>query len=369
MSKHSPNLAVSQTSSPCAQAQLGSDFQSYLVARGYVPRTRDLYGKAVEHFLHWLGDEPFGKQHIDPEGVQRYLDEHLLCCDCPYGGNHNLKTARAALNQLLLMLGGERLHPPIPSDPPDIEALIGRFDTHLEQVCGLAEATRWYQRRNARTFLRWQFGDTPMDCRCISAEDLRRFMCEQACAQQLGSVGVLAYSLRTFLRFLNFEGEVLPGLIGAVPRPPQWSLASLPPSLSEVELERFWATFDRCTPMGRRDYAMARSLADLGLRCQEVAHLHLEDIDWREGTVRLCESKSRRTQRLPLPQITGAALIDYLSHGRPVTSSRSIFVLHRAPMGQAVTNTTVRGAYPACLRTSLPAMVRYPHSATYRGHS
>jgi len=49
-------------------------------------------------------------------------------------------------------------------------------------------------------------------------------------------------------------------------------------------------------------------------------------------------------KRLPLPQITGAALVDYLGHGRPATSSRSVFVLHRAPRGQAATNTTVRGA-------------------------
>jgi len=154
----------------------------------------------------------------------------------------------------------------------------------------------------------------------------------------------MAYSLRTFLRFLQLQGDVRAELIRAVPSPPDWSLASLPPSLSETDLERFWASFDRRTPVGRRDYAMARSLADLGLRCQEVANLHLDDIDWRDGTVRLSESKSRRVKRLPLPQITGAALVDYLGHGRPATSSRSVFVLHRAPRGQAATNTTVRGA-------------------------
>ena len=53
---------------------------------------------------------------------------------------------RAALNQLLLMQGQDRLRPSVPSASPAIEAQIGRFDAHLEKVCGLAEATRWYHR-------------------------------------------------------------------------------------------------------------------------------------------------------------------------------------------------------------------------------
>jgi site-specific recombinase XerD len=326
------------------RVQLISDFQSYLVARGHTPRTQELYGTTVAHFVHWLCQEPPERQHLDTQSVRTFLQEHLPSCRCTHPGSHDLKNVRAALNQLLLMLGGDRLRPPVPSDPPAIVALVGRFDNYLDQVCGLAEATRWYQRRNVRTFLQWLFGNTPVDCSQISAEDLRRFVCEQACAQQPGSVGVIAYSLRTFLRFLQLQGDVCPELIRAMPKPPDWSLAPLPPSLSEVELERFWAAFDRRTAVGQRDCAMAHCLADLGLRCQEAANLHLDDIDWREGTVRLSESKSRRVERLPLPQTTGAALVDYLSHGRPATSSRSVFVLHRAPMGRAATNTTVRGA-------------------------
>jgi len=326
------------------RAELTDYFRSYLVARGHARRTQELYGTAVAHFMRWLCEQPPKRQRVDTQSVRTFLEVHLPGCRCTQPGSRDLKNVRAALNQLLLMLGEDRLRPAVPSVPPAIEALVDRFDVYLDQVCGLTEATRWYHRRYTRTFLRWLFGDSPVHCGRISAEDLRGFVYEQACGQQPGSAGVMAYSLRTFLRFLQLQGDVRAELIRAVPSPPDWSLASLPPSLSETDLERFWASFDRRTPVGRRDYAMARSLADLGLRCQEVANLHLDDIDWRDGTVRLSESKSRRVKRLPLPQITGAALVDYLGHGRPATSSRSVFVLHRAPRGQAATNTTVRGA-------------------------
>jgi len=47
---------------------------------------------------------------------------------------------------------------------------------------------------------------------------------------------------------------------------------------------------------------MVRCLTDLGLRCNEVAKLHLDDIDWRQGTLRVTGAKGRRTDILPLPK-------------------------------------------------------------------
>lgn len=356
MSKQLSSLkSLTALSERDVQEQLSGNFQLHLVARGYTPRTRELYGTALAHFVEWLRKEPPVQQRIDAQSIRTFLQEHLPRCRCAHSGSHDIKSVRAALNQLLLMLGEDRLRPAVPSDLPAIEALVDRFDAYLERVCGLAEATRWYHRRHTRTFLRWLFGDAPVDCGQISAEDLRRFVYEQAHSRKPDSVSVIAYSLRTFLRFLQLQGDIPVELIRAVPSPPHWSLAPLPPSLSEAELERFWAAFDRFTALGQRDYAMARTLADLGLRCQEVANLHLDDIDWRNGTVCLSESKSRRAQRLPLPYTTGAALVDYLSRSRPDTSSRSLFVLHRAPVGRSATNTTVRGAIRrAFKRAGLP---------------
>jgi integrase/recombinase XerD len=250
-----------------------------LIPRGHAARTQELNGAAAAHFVLWLCEGPPERHHVDTQSVCTFLEGHLRSCRCTHPGSPDLNNVRAALNQLLLMLGGDRLRPPVPSDPPAIVTLVGRFDTYLDQVCGLAEATCWYHRRNVPTFLKWLFGDTPVDSGQILDEDLRRFVYEQACGQQPGSVGVIAYALRNFLRFLQLQGDARAELIRAVPKPPDWSLGPLPPSLSEVELERFWATFDRCTAVGRRDYAMAHCLADLGLRCREVANLHLDDID------------------------------------------------------------------------------------------
>jgi type IV secretory pathway VirB2 component (pilin) len=50
----------------------------------------------------------------------------------------------------------------------------------------------------------------------------------------------------------------------------------------------------------------------LGLRCEEVAHLKWQDIDWQAGSIRICSQKSRRERILPLPEDVGKALAVYL---------------------------------------------------------
>ena len=87
------------------QAQLIEDFESHLVARGHTSRTQELYGTAVAHFIQWLYEQPPEWQHVDAQSVRTFLQAHLLSCHCTQPGSRDLKSVRAALNQLLLMLG------------------------------------------------------------------------------------------------------------------------------------------------------------------------------------------------------------------------------------------------------------------------
>lgn len=345
MSKHfTVQDSLNAASESDEQTALTHDFHSHLVARGYANRTLHLYCSAVAHFFNWHCKAGDSRLCIDSQSVSRFLFDHVPYCDCRHPGSKDLKSIRAALNQLLIMQGEDRLRSTIPLASFAIEIVVTRFDDYLEQVCGLAAATRWYHRRYIRSFLRELYGDTAVNFSHVTVDTVFQFVNDQARTLKPASVGILAYSLRTFLRFLQLEGHDTARLIRAVPKPAIWSLAPLPPSLNAGELKRFWSVFDRHTPIGRRDYAMARCLADLGLRCQEVANLRLGDIDWRSAVLRLPDNKSRRTVQLPLPQLTGTALADYLRHGRPAVSNRSVFVSHRAPVGQSATITTVRGA-------------------------
>lgn len=87
-----------------------------------------------------------------------------------------------------------------------------------------------------------------------------------------------------------------------------------------------------------------RCALDLGLRSGEIAHISLDDIDWRAGTITLRHTKGRRDDVLPLPATTGAAIVAYLEQERPKTRNRAVFVRHQTPRGEPVGPDLVRKA-------------------------
>src|SRR5438094_3667643 len=88
---------------------------------------------------------------------------------------------------------------------------------------------------------------------------------------------------------------------------------------------------DRRAPCGKRDYAMLLLLATYGLRGCEVAALTLHDIDWRNDRLKISERKAGNSTAYPLSTVVGAAIVDYLKNGRPVSKDRQLFLRALAP--------------------------------------
>ena len=135
---------------------------------------------------------------------------------------------------------------------------------------------------------------------------------------------------------VRYELESVSDLIGI--------RTQLPTVIDDGKLRRFLGSFDRFTSIGRRDYAMALCMCELGLRVGEVAQLSLEDLDWRQGTLTIPQNKQRREHRLPLPPRLARAIASYLRRGRPATSNRRVFVRHRTPLGRSLHTGGVRWA-------------------------
>jgi len=318
-------------------------FEIHLKNRGHSDSTRQTYLSSAKHFYSWLATTHWSGNKISREIVQYFLEHHLSSCCCPGPVYKSLKTVRAALNQVLSMDGYPRIRPAIGVFYPNIDVEIDCFDAYLQKVCGYAEATRWYRRRIIKEFLIWLFNDQCILVDRITAESLCCFVWEKSATLSIRSMGTVVCTLRSYLRFLQLNGHVTPSLAAAIPRPPSFSGAKLPCALSREELNKFWAVFDLKTSIGKRDYAMARCLLDLGLRCHEVADMQLDAIDWHGGLLRLTKTKSRQQRTMPIPEKMGRALVEYLRDARPRTRSQFVFVHHCAPVGQAVQKTTVRG--------------------------
>jgi integrase/recombinase XerD len=208
----------------------------------------------------------------------------------------------------------------------------------------MAPATRQYRCRYAREFLQTRIRGGRLRLRNLSAADLIRYVQRRAPGLKPASLRVLAVALKDLMRFFCFQGQVSEGCVTGVPRPAPWPHHRLPEIFQAAELQAFLRSFDRTTKTGRRDYAMALCLTQLGLRVQEVALLRLDDLDWRQRALRLRQTKQRRDRLLPLSPAIAKAISSYFHHGRPHSTAPALFVRHRAPLGDALQAHHVRNA-------------------------
>jgi site-specific recombinase XerD len=140
---------------------------------------------------------------------------------------------------------------------------------------------------------------------------IRSFFMDRASDCGHGTVEKLTTSLRALLRYLAVEGRCRAGLADVVPGYAHWRLADMPRYLAAEQVSRLIAACDGDTVARRRDRAIVLLLARLGLRAGDVAQLHLCDIEWQTGSLRV-SGKSRTEVRLPLPQDVGDAIAAYL---------------------------------------------------------
>jgi integrase len=180
----------------------------------------------------------------------------------------------------------------------------------------------------------------------LKAKDVTRFV--DACAGRPGLSGALS-ALRSVLRFLFSTSRTTLNLVHAVPSVPRWELASLPKFLETSELDAVFATCDRRTLVGCRNYAVLVLLGRLGLRAGEVAALRLDDIDWTTGEI-VIRGKGRAFGRLPLPADIGEAMAAYLQRATRSKTTRAAFVRCRAPY-----DAVQPGAIIAIAKTALRA--------------
>jgi site-specific recombinase XerD len=138
--------------------------------------------------------------------------------------------------------------------------------------------------------------------------------------------------LRVFLRYAHRQGHLPADLSGAVEWPQVYRLSTVPRSISWEQVGQVIGGVDRRTPAGRRDYAVLLLLVTYGLRAREVAALSLDDIDWKHERLAIPERKAGHSIAFPLSAAVGAALVDYLRHGRPETSERTVFFRAAAPV-------------------------------------
>jgi len=131
------------------------------------------------------------------------------------------------------------------------------------------------------------------------------------------------------------------------PTSPANSIGTLPRYLDTPTIEKIIASCRTETPVQIRDKAIILLLARLGLRAGDICQLRLSDIDWNRGYIQV-SGKSKRLDRLPLPQDAGDALLAYLEQARPTVGEDRLFLRVLAPFTPFKSSAEICGSYRVC---------------------
>ena len=154
-----------------------------------------------------------------------------------------------------------------------------------------------------------------------------------------GSVSRALSDVRQLLRFLLLRGVLQRDLSCALPTIRCVKDATIPSVWDPELLVRLLKTVDRCSPRGKRDYAILLLACRLGLRLGDIRTLKLDDLKWDAATIEITQSKTGAPLCLPLTEEIGIALIDYLKSARPQSTYREVFLSLRPPCAPFAENT------------------------------
>jgi len=310
-------------------------FLSYLETNGYTYQTIQHYLAAIVHFNSWRRNHHYSDNKAEKH---LYLNEHLPICQCPRSFIKDKNLNSASISHWF------RINSP---DYCDInhtwnEELVAEFDQYLQEVAGLSLATRLYRCRYAHEFLLWTL-KSKIDLPLLNYQQIVLYFQNRAEKLSLSSMSALIGSLNSFIRFLSAKSLCSLSPDFAFPHPKLQYNFPEHKALSNHEVNLLFQGLDQNTPVGKRDYAILRCLVDLGIRTNEVSRIQFRDIDWRQNTLLINASKVKEQSLLPLSLTLKTALVEYILNARPKSDSQFVFVYHKAPVGQAIKSTTVRG--------------------------
>jgi len=311
--------------------------------------------RLVAAFSQWLGRRHVPLNELNERHVTAFLSDRGKRIGDHCGNGKTLALLLHHLRRANLVATSPGSSPAGRSDLRTTD-----FEKFLLGERSLVPCTAGRYVRIVRRFLSQSFPDGKIHLKRLRTPDVTDFIVHDAPSHAGSTVQATASALRIFLRFLFQKGRILTNLAAAVPAVPR-RRPKLPWYLEPQEVEQVLESCDRRRKMGRRDYAILLLLARLGLRAGEVAHLTLDEIDWRAGEL-LIRGKGARVDRLPLPHDVGQAVADYLQKGRPACSSRCLFIKCMAPLE----GFTRRGSIGCVVRAALRrAHLNPPHKGAH----
>lgn len=208
------------------------------------------------------------------------------------------------------------MKPGIATGQPELDRARHEIDLFLDALWmerGLGENTLQAYRTDLYTFAEWQCSRGNHDLLQTSATDLHAYLAVQARRSTRSTARRLS-SLRRLFQYLAREGRIVTDPTVNVESPRLGR--SLPKSLTEADVEALLQAPDVSSRTGMRDRAMLEVLYATGLRVSELVNLRLEQLNLRQGVIRVI-GKGNKERLVPLGEESIDWLNRYIREVRP----------------------------------------------------
>jgi len=204
-----------------------------------------------------------------------------------------------------------------------METSIRAFVTFLEEERGASSQTIRAYQSDLRQFLAFASpkrasGSAPLKPADVDPMLVREYLywLDQR-REQASSMARKLAALRTFYRFLNRhrDGGPNPAAEIRTPKLPR----RLPRVLTKDDAGALMEFPEGESPAARRDRAILETLYSTGARVSELVGMNREDLDVREGLVRL-RGKGRKERIVPIGDVALEAIEEYHASLKPAAS-------------------------------------------------
>ncbi|NEV65283.1 tyrosine-type recombinase/integrase [Thiorhodococcus minor] len=217
------------------------------------------------------------------------------------------------------------------STPQPFAPLIDAFVDDLQHERGLSTATvanyQWHVQHFFADFSARQCAFAE-----VRVEDVDAFLARQGAHWCRVSIASSAKALRAFFRYAERQGWCRPAIASAIESPRLFRDETLPGGPAWEDIRQLIPPPDTQQPRHIRDRAILLLFAVYALRSGEVARLRLDDIDWTHACITVVRAKQHCSQRYPLTDEAGSAIVRYLQEVRPCCGYREVFLTLRAPI-------------------------------------
>lgn len=336
----SPRTLGKLRSGPLGKLQDG--FCSWLQKCGFSRATICGHLSHLSHFNRYLGERNVvDRQTLSTEVIDKFLKQYSSQALISGRSEDHVRRVRRSTNRFIQHLRQLSLFDPLVKQSiyqPLLDGYIEwmRHDRHA------GAGTIELRCHSLIHFLEWLGPKaTSQGLSGLTSDTVEHFFL--FCAQKMGRSGrrSMQAALRTFFRFCLHQSYIIWPLDRAVPTLRTYKLATVPRGLADEQAKKVLQCIDRNNKAGRRDYAICQLLYTYGVRGAQVRALRLEDIDWVKNEILFRASKHGKDTLLPLTEMVGESLLDYLQNARPSYAYPEVFLTTRAPYHPLLRSSTL----------------------------